>query len=194
MSREKSFSLKADLAGLNALMDELGNRAKAASRPAAQAAAQVLYDEVRRNVAKIRRKTGNLHKSIYQVYSRRNSRKTQGVATYHVSWNQSKTKGAPHGHLVEYGHLQRYEYYKDDQGRIRPKVRPGMQGKPPPKSNGRNRAALDAYYVTLPTPKQVAARPFVRPAAAKFPQAMEAARQVLMEHLNKPIRQRRTKP
>lgn len=173
-----SFKIKVDLAGLNGYLDRMNEGVQAAARPAAQAGAQVLYNEVQTNVKKIKRKTGNLASAIYQAYSENNS--GPGRATYHVSWNAKK---APHGHLVEWGHLQRYEYYQDDAGKVRPKVRPGMQGKPRPKRG--NRAALDAYYVTLPNPKQVAARPFVRPAMAKLPQAEAAAREVLMQQIEK---------
>ena len=170
-----SFSLSVDTTGLQSLMAELGDAAEAAARPAAQAAAQVLYDEVLRNVGSIKRKTGNLARSIYQVYSQGNS--GQGFATYHVSWN---AKRAPHGWLVENGHLQRYAYYQDEQGRIRPQVRPGMEGKPRP-SRRASRAAKEAYYVTLPQPRQVAARPFVRPAIeAKGAEALRAAEDVLL--------------
>lgn len=175
-----SFTIKADVSGLKSYLAQLGDQVEEAARPAAQAGAEVLYKEVQANVSKIRRKTGNLARSIYQAYSENNS--SPGRATYHVSWNAKK---APHGHLVEYGHLQRYEYYKDEKGNIRPKVRAGMEGKPRPKSGSRNRAALDAYYVTLPNPKQVAARPFVRPAMSKFPQAVDAARKVLLQQIAK---------
>ena len=174
-----SMTLTGDLSALDRIIDQLADEVEGAVRPAAQAGAQVLYEEVQRNVAKIRRRSGNLASAIYQAYSADNS--GLGRATYHVSWNARK---APHGLLVEAGHLQRYEYYQDDQGRIRPKVRPEMQGKPPPRSNGRNRAALDAYYVTLPTPRHVAARPFIRPAAAKFGAATEAAANVLLARIN----------
>lgn len=173
-----SFSISADLSGLNALLDELGTAAEAAARPAAQAAAQVLYDEVRSNVAKIGKKSGNLERSIYQAFSKDNS--GVGKATYHVSWNASK---APHGHLVEYGHLQRYRYFQGSNGQIRPMVRPGMDGKPRPGRRA-SQAVKDAYYVTLPTPRQVAARPFLRPAASKFTQAIEAAKAELHKHLD----------
>lgn len=173
-----SFTLTADLSGLNALLDDLGTAAEAAARPAAQAASQVLYDEVRANVAKIGKKTGNLERSIYQAYSQDNS--GAGRATYHVSWNAVK---APHGTLVEYGHLQRYRYYQTPDGKVRPMVRPGMQNKPRPGRRA-SQAVKDAYYVTLPTPRQVAARPFLRPAASKFTQAIEAAKAELYKHLD----------
>jgi hypothetical protein len=142
------FSIKFDATGALAGLDALGEAATKAARPAAQAGAQVLYDEVNINVAKINRVTGNLASSIYQVYSKDNSDEKR--ATYHVSWNARK---APHGHLVEFGHIQTRKAYV------------GSDGK---------------WYtspVLLPTPKQVAARPFVRPAFdAKAQLALEAAR------------------
>lgn len=169
-----------NLDGLRQMAAEAGEDAEAAARPAAQAAAQVLYDETLKNVGQIKAVTGNLSRSIYQVYSQRDS--VPGRAVYNVSWNPRK---APHGSLVEFGHLQRYEYYKDEQGRVRPKVRPEMVGKPRPQSNGRNRAALDAYYVTLPTPKQVPARSFLRRALSAEPRAIQAATEVLLQHIQK---------
>lgn len=196
---KKSFSIKADTSGLERWLDELGDAAEEAARPAAQAAAQVLYEAVKSNVASIGRKTGNLERSIYQAFSRDKS--GQGKATYHVSWRTGREKDengrpistgkprAPHGHLVEFGHLQRYEYFQDSQGNVRPMVRPEMMGKPKPKSGARNRAALDAYYVLRKGgPKLVAARPFLRPAMAKFPQALEAAKAELFRRLDDKLR------
>jgi len=58
---------------------------------------------------------------------------------------------AGHG-LVEFGHLQRYEVTRTRRGFVTHKDRP------------------------LATPKQVAAKPFIRPAMDKFAQAQEAAR------------------
>lgn len=151
-----SFSIKVDISQLG--MDELVADAEAAARPAAQAGAQVLYEAVLRNVNGIKRHTGNLARSIYQAYSRDNS--GTGRATYHVSWNAKK---APHGHLVEWGHLQRYEITYDPQTRrfVTHKDRP------------------------LPTPKLVAARPFVRPAMAQMPQAEAAMRERWLAELAK---------
>lgn len=149
-----SFSLKVDTSGLDRWLDELGDEAEAAARPAAQAAAQVLYDEVKRNVGRLKKRTGNLDRAIYQAYSADNS--GAGKAQYHVSWNARK---APHGHLLEFGHLQRYEvsFDKATQRFITHKDRP------------------------LATPKQVAAKPFIRPAMSKMGAAMDAA----MAELNK---------
>ena len=92
------MSINADLSGFDRYLDELGEHAEEAARPAAQAAAQVLYDAVKRNVAGMGRRTGKLAGAIYQAYSEDQS--AVGRATYHVSWNHKK---APHGHLLEWG-------------------------------------------------------------------------------------------
>lgn len=132
--------------------------AEAAVRPAAQAGAQVIYDAVLRNVAGIKRHTGNLARSIYQVYSKDQS--TSSRAVYEISWNHRK---APHGWLVEWGHLQRYQVSYDPQTR--------------------------RYFThtdrPLPTPKLVAARPFLRPALSLLPQADAAMRARYAEELIK---------
>ena len=177
-----SFSLTVDTAGLDAMLRQLGDDAEAAARPAAQAMAQVLYEQVKLNVQALRRVTGNLDRAIYQAFSASNS--SPGRATYHVSWNAKK---APHGWLVENGHLQRYAYYQDDQGRVRPMVRPGMEDKPRPRRRA-SRAEKEAYYVTLPTPKQVPARSFVRSAyAAKAQDALAAGERVLLAAITKRV-------
>lgn len=142
------FSITFDTNAFLSQLDEKKSEISEALRPAAQAGAQVLYDEVKRNVAKIGKKTGNLSSSIYQVYSKDNSIDGQ-IHRYHISWNAKK---APHGHLVEYGHVQRYVTVIDK--------RTGewvtLKSKP------------------LPAPKVVGARPFLRPAMSKFPAAQAA--------------------
>ena len=179
LTGRKSFSISADLSGVEAMLDEMADTAEAAARPAAQAAAQVLYEAVLRNVNSIRKVTGNLAASIYQVYSQDDS--APGKAVYHVSWNHKK---APHGHLVEWGHMQRYEYYKGNDGQIRPMVRPGMEGQRRPGRRA-SQAQKDAYYVPREGgPVQVAARPFIRPATVFFPQAAEAAEAELLRRIN----------
>lgn len=142
-----TFSISLNVAAIDGLADGLVADAQAAARPAAQAMAQVLYDEVRQNVSRLKRHTGNLAASIYQVYSKSNSDDTR--ATYHISWNARK---APHGHLVEFGHLQRYLVTYD------PATRGFITHRDKP----------------LATPKHVAAKPFVRPALAKREIALQA--------------------
>lgn len=152
------FEIKLDLAALRATLDDDLQAVNEAARPAAQAGAQVLYEEVKRNVSRIKRKTGNLAASIYQAYSEDNST-PGGRATYHVSWNAKK---APHGHLVEFGHLQRYEVIYD----------------------AKTRRLFTDKSKPLATPQQVAAKPFLRPAmAAKGEAAFQAMQERLMSEL-----------
>ena len=97
-----------DPAAALAELDRVAKVADEAVRPAAQAGAQVYYNEV-----KLRAKRGNetrylkggrtrpaglLASAIYQVYSLNNS--SDKKATYHVSWNKKK---ASHGYMVEFG-------------------------------------------------------------------------------------------
>jgi hypothetical protein len=137
------FSIKYKGPDLDALAAEL----EAPVRPAAQAMTQVFYDRVVANVGGIRKKTGNLARSIYQAYSKDNSSPTRAV--YHVSWN---ARQAPHGHLVEFGHLMRYEVSFD------PETKRFTTHKDRP----------------LAAPKHVAARPFLRPALSYTQQALDA--------------------
>ena len=125
----KSFKITFDPRLLNQQLDKMGAGAIAAARPAAQAGAQVLYDEVKQNVGRIKKKTGNLDASIYQVYSKDNS--TEVKATYHISWNARK---APHGHLVEYGHLMTRKAYIGSDGKwytSQVKIEPKLVGARP---------------------------------------------------------------
>lgn len=167
-----AFSITLDLSDLG--LDELATGAEEAVRPAAQAGAQVFYDRVKANVTKLGRVTGNLAGSIYQVYSKDNS--GRGRAQYHISWNRKK---APHGHLVEYGHVQRYVVYIDKRGQWKTLVRPKMAGKPRPKRNA-PQAVKDAYYVPLKGgPRLVGAKSFLR--AAATPDAQRAARNAMVD-------------
>jgi hypothetical protein len=171
------MQLRLDTASLDRLFDELEERSELAARPAAQAAAQVYYDGMRSNVAAIGRVTGNLESAIYQAYSV--ERSGPGKATYHISWNARR---APHGGLVEFGHIQRYVAYVGSDGNWYTAVRQEMRGKPRPKGRA-SVAAKDAYYVPLPSPKQVAAQPFARKAFDRTPQALQAATDALLRTL-----------
>lgn len=93
---------------LKATVDEL----QAATRPAAQAGAQIIYDRVKINVPVSEHahmfhgthqvygpyRPGNLKDSIYQVFSK--DRSFKDVSTYHISWNFDE---APYGFMVEFG-------------------------------------------------------------------------------------------
>jgi len=105
-----------DSSNCEAALDEIFERACRAVRPAAQAATQVVYDEVllrapmspkghwfhgtsfKATGQKYWFEAGSLKRAIYQAYSKDNSSATR--ATYHVSWNRKK---APYGHMVENG-------------------------------------------------------------------------------------------
>ena len=178
LTGKNSFSLGVNTSGLDALFSELEGAFEDAARPAAQAASQVVYDEVKKNAQALGKKTGKLASSIYQVFSSSNS--GAGKATYQISWNHKK---APHGWLVENGYLQRYRYYQGSDGQIRPMVRPGMDGKPRPRRKA-SQAEKDAYYVTLPTPIQVPAKAFVRRAQNSFDRAYAAAEAELLKRIN----------
>lgn len=83
-----------------------------ATRPAAQAGAQVIYDRARDLVPQSSKahmfhgthavygpySPGTLRNAIYQVFSKDNS--FRDVSTYHISWNAEK---APYGFMVELG-------------------------------------------------------------------------------------------
>lgn len=157
-----SVTLKVNMRAVNALLHELEGDIHKAVRPAAQAAAEVLYQAVLTNVDTLTKKvTGNLRASIYQAFSKDNSKLTgdggYSRATYHVSWN---AKTAPHGHLVEYGHIQKFKVYLGKDGKWYTNKR-----------------------APLPAPKQVGARPFVRPAFNRQDEAVAAAQAKLYEIL-----------
>lgn len=168
------FRIDMDVGGLLRYVDQLNEGCEAAVRPAAQAGADIVYAQVKTNVNALGKVTGNLAKSIYQVYSRDNSGRLR--AEYHVSWNYKK---APHGHLVEYGHLQRYVVYLDKRGQWKTAVRPQMRGKPRPKRNA-PLSVKDAYYVPLKGgPRLVGAKSFLRRAAT--PEAKRLAQNAMTD-------------
>lgn len=151
------------------------------ARPAAQAGAQVLYDQVLTNVNAIKRHTGNLARSIYQVYSDKN--KDPKVAIYAISWNNSK---APHGWLVENGYLQRYEVVRLPNGRFATVVRPEMRGKKRPRGDAPVAQKLAYYMPRKGGPVQVPARSFLRRAfASKSAQAQKVMEDRLWAELKK---------
>lgn len=93
---------------LKVTADELN----AATRPAAQAGAQIIYARAKQLVPVSKKahyfygqnkkygpyNPGTLRDSIYQVFSKDNSHRD--VSTYHISWNAGK---APYGAMVELG-------------------------------------------------------------------------------------------
>lgn len=155
-NKPNTFSASFDLNQLGDFLNELSDDISQAARPAAQAGAQLLYEEVKQNVGRLGQKTGNLQRSIYQAYSKDKS--VGGQEVYHISWNARK---APHGHLVEYGYTQRYLTVKDR----------------------RSGKWITIKSKRLDTPKQVPPKAFVRRAQAKFPQALQAMEAEYMKRL-----------
>ena len=141
----ETLTIAFDSSGVETSMDGIEAAMRELVRPAAQAGAQVLYDEVRARVAPMK-VTGNLYSSIYQAYS---DQSTPERAVYHISWNARK---APHGHLVEYGHMQTRKVFLSEGGKW-----------------------LTSKEL-LAVPRRVVARPFIRPAYdAKINAALAAA-------------------
>lgn len=177
-SGKHTVNMAVDLGAFNDMISGLEEDIEAAIRPAAQAGAQVFYDAVLQNVNALGKKTGNLARAIYQAYSEQNS--GPGKATYHVSWNASK---APHGGLVEYGHIQRYAVNLAKDGKWYTLVKPSMRGKPKPKRNA-SQAEKDAYYILRAGgPRQIAAQPFIRPAFYRQGEAIAAVEKKFFEVL-----------
>ncbi len=154
-----TFSISLDNLGIKAQLAGFEEDIAQALRPAAQAGAQVLYNEVRKNISFVGKKTGNLSSSIYQAYSKDNS-KDGKVQAYHISWNARK---APHGHLIEYGHVQTHVTV------ISKKTGKWITLKNKP----------------LASPKIVGARPLIRPAMAQFPLALEIAKTRFFEEIKR---------
>lgn len=150
-----SFNLSIDVRAFESEMEQLAERADKAVRPAAQAGAQVLYERVKVNVAALGRKTGNLNSSIYQAFSEGNSNQSKSV--YHISWNATK---APHGHLVEWGYIKRWQSIMINGKWVTLKNRP------------------------LATPVQVPGKAFMRRAKDALPMAEEAMRAKFLEVLH----------
>lgn len=150
-----SFEVTVDEAAIDHLFNGLNENLDRAVRPAAQAGAQVLYEAVKLNVARVGKITGNLATSIFQAYSDHSS--SPGVAVYAISWNSKK---APHGRLVEFGHIQKFKVYL------------GKDGK---------------WYTNkdapLSAPVQVGAKPFIRPAMAQFGKAADAMERELLNRV-----------
>lgn len=107
-----SARIKVDIAGFRRQLQATADNLNRATRPAAQAGAQVIYDRARslvpvsnaahkfygENAVYGPYKPGTLRDAIYQVFSKDNS--FSDVSVYHISWNADK---APYGGMVEFG-------------------------------------------------------------------------------------------
>jgi hypothetical protein len=178
--------------GISEFSDKLKKLLEGKTRPVAQAGAQVVYEQVLDNVSRINSVTGNLKNSIYQAFSE--DRSSGSRSTYAVSYrtgynSKSRTGGltiAPHGHLLEYGWVQRYEVYVNKKGEFKTKIRPENYGKPLPKRRA-SQAEKDAFFVPrkggpIARPPQ----PFMGPA---IDQARERAIQAMKDKANEIVAQ-----
>lgn len=106
------MNVRMNVARFQAQLRAEADKLHAATRPAAQAGAQIIYDRAKIN-APISEKEhyfyidgrkygpyapGNLRDSIYQVFSK--TRSYKDVSTYHISFNK---EDAPYGFMVEMG-------------------------------------------------------------------------------------------
>lgn len=106
------MAVRMNVAGFKEALRAKVDKLHAATRPAAQAGAQIIYERARLEAPVsadshyfyIRGKKygpyapGTLRDSIYQVFSKDNSYKD--VSTYHISFNKSE---APYGFIVHNG-------------------------------------------------------------------------------------------
>ncbi|MFN3375238.1 MAG: HK97-gp10 family putative phage morphogenesis protein [Burkholderiaceae bacterium] len=104
-----TLSVSFDFKGITDKLDAITQAAEANTRKAAQAGAQVLYEEARQR-APVSKEThytkgkkqvfqpGNLRAAIYQAFADDESGKARSV--YRVSWNKRK---AFYGQFVEFG-------------------------------------------------------------------------------------------
>lgn len=101
------ISLSFDMSALSKRLDGITRAAEKGVRPAAQAGAQVFYDEVKQRVPvsakphKSGKKTynpGTLRKAIYQAFADKES--GDGKAMYRVSFNKTH---AFYGRFLEFG-------------------------------------------------------------------------------------------
>ena len=114
--RGNTVTVNFETDSLFAALDKMQEGLLSEVRPAAQAGAQVFYDEVKLRAPttdgklakgfhifygrtdKYKIYSGALKESIYQVYSKKLS--GPRVSTYHISWNWRE---APYGKMVEFG-------------------------------------------------------------------------------------------
>lgn len=103
------ITVEFDFSSIAAKLDKVTEAAQEAVRPAAQAGAQVFYDEVKLRAPesakahstknkKLTYQPGNLKKAIYQAFADKQS--TDDRAVYRISWNKDK---AFYGRFIEFG-------------------------------------------------------------------------------------------
>lgn len=143
------FTAKFDMSSLQAGLAKLaGPLRESLARSMAVAGGKVLRDEAKL-LAPV--ESGKLRKAIYLAYKQDRSSGNQQV--YSVSWNGSHIDGAPHGHLIEFGH---WRYNKIINGHAQKSLRPGLK-----RGNGPQDHVPPG---ALETRVWVPAHPFLRPA------------------------------
>lgn len=182
-------ALTFDLSEVYAKLEGMEAKIDAAIRPAAQAGAQVFYEEA---VLRAPSRSGKLKSAIYQKFLPEES--SDRKATYKVSWRTGYKKGtdgtalptAPHGHLLEFGWVQRYEVYYNSRGEFKTKIRPEAKGKKRP-SRFAPQSVKDAYYVLRKGgPVQWLPKSFIRASyEAKRGEAIAAIEAKLVEEISK---------
>ena len=121
------LTLEFDLSVLEKQLDNIETAVGEAIRPAAQAGAQVFYDEVRTRAPRSEKThftkgkkqsyaPGNLQRAIYQAFDEQDSTPNK-TASYSISWNKSK---AFYGRFVEFG---------TQKMAARPFLRPALEAK-----------------------------------------------------------------
>jgi Bacteriophage protein of unknown function (DUF646). len=158
-----TIQAKTDFSSALAGLDRLAGAARVSlARSMAVAGGKVLRDEAKL-LAPV--ESGKLRDAIYLAYKQNKSSSRQQV--YSVSWNASHLGGAPHGHLIEFGH---WRYNKIIHGYPQKSLKPGLKKGHGPQDHVPPGA--------LETPVWVPAHPFLRPA---FDSASDRARAAMIE-------------
>lgn len=168
-------------------------------RSTARAGALVYYNTLMQNVPI--GPTSNLKNSLYHAFA--DDVATKSYQEYQVGFrgNYGKTNkenkevtfgSSKHLHLVEFGHVQRYQMKVKKDGTWVTLVRPDKIGTTRPNPNSASQSEMDAYYIPLKTgPRQIQGTGFVRrsfdQAKNQAPKAMERrATERLAELVNNP--------
>ena len=138
-------------------------------RSTARAGALEYYNTLMKNVPV--GPTSNLKNSLYHAYADNVS--TKNYKEYQVGFRgnygntdkndeQMKLGSSKHLHLVEFGHIQRYQMKVKKDGTWVTLVRPSKIGTARPNPKSASQTEMDAYYIPLKTPIQRQGSGFVR--------------------------------
>ncbi len=153
------LTLDFDFSEIEKKLDGFTKVVEESTHKAAQAGAQVYYDEVRRRAVSVGN-SRSIQDSIYQKFVPETAGDALGSsATFHVSWRKqyakTNVKTGPNGdaylpystigYWIEFGHIQRYASYEKN-GKWYTAVQPSKKGTKAPGRKA-SQAAKDAYYV-----------------------------------------------